>query len=195
EAGRRRGGFLLFRSRDGKQWTRGGTMLGGSQPTVIVRDNGELLSLLRHHPRIMTSISSDGGLHWSTSRRTELKNPGSGIAMTKLRPASTAGPIHAGGSVRPPSKAGADRSGGRIVLVFNNTDESDRTPLCLLQSTDDGQTWHGLRRLESDWGEFSYPCILQTSDGKIHISYTYRRYSIKHVTFDEGWLTHEQRPN
>lgn len=168
-------------------------MLGGSQPTVIVRDNGELLSLLRHHPRILQTVSTDAGLHWSTVRRTELKNPGSGIAMTKLRPAATVDSTRGGRSA--PRSTQPGQTSGRVLLVFNDTDESDRTPLCILQSTDDGRTWHGLRTLEKDWGEFSYPCILQTSDGKIHITYTYRRYSIKHVTFDEGWLTREERPN
>ena len=84
---------------------------------------------------------------------------------------------------------------GRVVLIFNDTDESDRYPLSIIQSTDDGQTWEEQRTLEADWGEFSYPCIIQSEDGMIHVSYTYRRYHIKHVAFDEGWLIHEERPN
>jgi predicted neuraminidase len=84
---------------------------------------------------------------------------------------------------------------GRVVLVFNDTDQDDRTPFNLIQSYDDGETWTDLRTLEADWGEFSYPSMIQASDGMIHITYTYRRYSIKHVAFDEGWLTHLERPN
>jgi predicted neuraminidase len=37
--------------------------------------------------------------------------------------------------------------------------------------------------------------VLQTSDGKIHIIYTFRRYSIKHVELNEDWLIHTARPN
>jgi predicted neuraminidase/peroxiredoxin len=165
-----RGSFLLFLGGDGKTWTPSGFMNGGSQPTVIQRDNGELLSLMRSHPRITMAVSGDAGKTWSNGTATELKNPGSGIAMTKLK-------------------------SGRVVLVFNDTDQSDRYPLSIIQSTDDGKTWTEQRTLEADWGEFSYPCIIQADDGMIHISYTYRRYTMKHVAFDEGWLIHEERPN
>lgn len=44
-------------------------------------------------------------------------------------------------------------------------------------------------------GEYSYPCVIQTSDGRIHISYTFRRYTIKHVEMNENWLVHMKRPN
>jgi len=165
-----RGSFLLYLNAGSDTWTRGGFAHGGSQPTVIQRDNGDLLSLMRGKPRIPQSISTDGGATWSESRPTELKNPGSGIAMTRLK-------------------------SGRVVLVFNDTDQSDRYPLSIIQSFDGGETWEEQRTLEADWGEFSYPSIIQADDGTIHVSYTYRRYHIKHVAFDEGWLTHTQRPN
>jgi predicted neuraminidase len=165
-----RGSFLLFLAADGKTWTRGGFANGGSQPTVIQRDNGDLLALLRRDPRIPQVLSTDGGQTWSEPVATDLKNPGSGIAMTRLK-------------------------SGRVLLVFNDTDGEDRYPLSITQSFDGGVTWEEQRTLEADWGEFSYPCIIQASDGTVHVSYTYRRYTIKHVAFDEGWLTHKERPN
>jgi predicted neuraminidase/peroxiredoxin len=171
EADDRRGSFLLYLQDDGKSWKHGGIIQGGGgQPTVIQRDNGDLLCLMRNQPRIPQSISTDRGQTWSPPVKTELKNPDSGIAMTKLK-------------------------SGRLVLVFNDTDQDDRTPFNLIQSYDDGETWKDMRVLEQDWGEFSYPSIIQASDGMIHVTYTYRRYSIKHVAFDEGWLTHLERPN
>ncbi|GMV99953.1 MAG: hypothetical protein AMXMBFR84_10920 [Candidatus Hydrogenedentota bacterium] len=163
-------GFLVTLNKDGS-WSRlPGVMPGGEQPTVIQRDNGELLSLMRSEPRILQSVSTDAGQSWTMPERTELKCPDSGIAMTKLK-------------------------SGRLVLVYNDTDQSDRTPLVLKQSTDGGLTWGEPKVLEADWGEFSYPCVIEDSDGMVHVTYTYRRYSIKHVAFDEGWLIHKERPN
>ncbi|GMU91140.1 MAG: hypothetical protein AMXMBFR4_01980 [Candidatus Hydrogenedentota bacterium] len=162
-------GFLLVLG-ENDTWRRIGFMDRGEQPTVIQRDNGELFSLMRGHPRILQSVSTDGGETWTKPERSELKCPDSGIAMTKLK-------------------------SGRVLLVYNDTDQSDRTPLNLIQSADDGRTWGEMKVLEQDWGEFSYPCIIQAADGRIHITYTYRRYSIKHTAFDEGWLVHKERPN
>jgi predicted neuraminidase len=166
----RYGSFLLLLNADGVTWGQHGFIPRGEQPTVIQRENGELLCLTRGHPRIGQSVSNDGGATWSPLERIELKCPDSGIAMTKLK-------------------------SGRVLLVYNDTDQSDRTPFNLIQSRDDGKTWGDMKVLEADWGEFSYPCIIQASDGTIHVSYTYRRYSIKHASFNEGWLTHLERPN
>ncbi|MBM3826918.1 MAG: sialidase, partial [Verrucomicrobia bacterium] len=38
--------------------------------------------------------------------------------------------------------------------------------------------------LESDPGEYSYPSIIQTSDGLVHITYTWKRQKVKHVVVD-----------
>jgi predicted neuraminidase len=46
----------------------------------------------------------------------------------------------------------------------------------------DGKTWKDIVTLENEPGEeFSYPAVIQTSDGKVHISYTWKRKKIKHV--------------
>ena len=83
---------------------------------------------------------------------------------------------------------------GNLVLVFNDSD-SKRTPLSVARSLDEGRTWETPLHLESNPGEYAYPCVIQTSDGRIHVSYTFRRYAIKHVEFNEDWLVHTERPN
>ena len=53
--------------------------------------------------------------------------------------------------------------------------------------------WERPLNLESNPGEYSYPCIIQSSEGKIHLTYTFRRYAIKHVELNEDWLVHFER--
>lgn len=153
----------------GATWEQLGGITGGSQPTVIQRSDGSLLTLLREGPRIMQTESRDGGRTWSKALPTALKNPDAGIAMTRL-------------------------TNGHVVLVFNDS-ETDRSPLSIVRSLDEGRSWESPLVLESNPGEYSYPCVIQTSDGRIHITYTFRRYTIKHVELDENWLVHLERPN
>jgi predicted neuraminidase len=154
---------------NGRTWHHLAGVTGGSQPTVIQRSDGSLLTLLRKGPRIMQSESRDGGHTWSQTAETPLRNPGAGIAMTRLR-------------------------SGHLLLVFNDSD-TDRTPLSIARSLDEGRTWEKPLVLEANPGEYSYPCVMQTSDGRIHVTYTFRRYTIKHVELDENWLVHLDRPN
>ena len=153
----------------GRTWEPLGAITSGCQPTVIERSDGSLLTLLRKGPRILQTESRDGGRNWSAASETALKNPSAGIAMTRL-------------------------ANGHLVLVFNDS-ETARTPLSIARSLDEGRTWETPLALESNPGEYSYPCVIQTSDGRIHVTCTFRRYSIKHVEFNEDWLSHLQRPN
>ena len=83
---------------------------------------------------------------------------------------------------------------GHFVLVFNDSSRG-RTPLSIVRSLDEGKTWETPLKLESNPGEYSYPCIIQSADGKIHVTYTFRRYAIKHVELNEDWLVGMRRPN
>jgi predicted neuraminidase len=161
--------FFLATKDNGATWTQSGIMRGGEQPTFIERSDGTLLAYLRVRPNIKSAESHDGGKTWSEPTPTEWKNPDSGISMRKLK-------------------------NGHVILVFNNQDNS-RTPLHIALSTDEARTWSKPLQLESNPGEYSYPSAMQSSDGKIHIVYTFRRYSIKHVELNEDWLTRIVRPD
>ncbi|HLV37602.1 MAG TPA: sialidase family protein, partial [Spirillospora sp.] len=68
-----------------------------------------------------------------------------------------------------------------------NPTASGRTPLRVAWSTED-ETWPHGRTLEDGPGEFSYPTLLQSADGDVHLVYTYRREHIQYACFDEAWV-------
>jgi predicted neuraminidase len=51
--------------------------------------------------------------------------------------------------------------------------------------SEDGLTWRKVGILEQEQGaEFSYPAIIQTSDGLVHMTWTWKRQRIKHAVVD-----------
>lgn len=163
------GSIFLIGAEGGKRWRQGGFTPGGSQPAIIQRDDKSLFALMRQAPRLTQIESRDGGESWTDAVPSTLRNPDAGITMTRL-------------------------ANGHIVVIFNDS-ELNRTPLSIARSVDEGRTWETPLHLESNPGEYSYPCVIQTRDGKIHLTYTFRRYSIKHVELNEDWLVHMERPN
>lgn len=78
---------------------------------------------------------------------------------------------------------------GRHLLVYNHLGSGDsgwgRRGLLNLAISDDGLEWYKVATLERQQkAEFSYPAIIQASDGLVHITYTWKRSRIKHVVID-----------
>ncbi len=76
-----------------------------------------------------------------------------------------------------------------------------RAPMTLALSNDDGLTWPHRLALETGDGycmtnnsaqqrnrELSYPSIVQTADGALHVAYTHHRQRIRHLTLREELL-------
>ena len=76
---------------------------------------------------------------------------------------------------------------GTHLLVYNHT-EKGRSPLNLAISKD-GKTWEAGLVLEKDPGEYSYPAIIQTADGMVHITYTWKRLRVRHLMIDPAMLS------
>lgn len=150
----------------GRTWSKHGPIqvpghpYGIIQPAVLNLGEGRVRFLCRSHGlrRIVCADSFDAGRTWGDAFVTALPNPNSGIDATVL----------------------AD---GRVALIYNHS-ETERTPLNLAFSGDGGESWSPPLVLEDQPGEYSYPAIIQASDGSLHMTYTWRRERIKHVVME-----------
>jgi predicted neuraminidase len=77
---------------------------------------------------------------------------------------------------------------GTLLLAANPT-RGGRGTLQLFTSSDEGVTWVPSRVIEQEeGGEFSYPCLAESADGMIHLTYTWQRQGIRLCSFGRGWL-------
>jgi predicted neuraminidase len=84
---------------------------------------------------------------------------------------------------------------GRHLLVYNHSGhraaeaKGDRFPLDVAISKD-GVTWSRVLTLETEpcKAGYAYPAVIQTADGRVHITYTWDRRFIKHVVLDPARL-------
>jgi len=172
--GNKEGWLVHFEiSRDaGKTWQRSapvgkGPGLDAIQPSVLFHKGGALQALCRTKQGVVAQTwSKDGGKTWSALTATELPNPNSGTDAVTL----------------------AD---GRQLIVYNHTGhrpeeaKGNRWPLDVAVS-EDGLVWHRVLTLETEprTSGYAYPAVIQTSDGQVHITYTWDRKKIKHVVLD-----------
>jgi predicted neuraminidase len=165
------GGWRVYfeRSTDGGQtWTAGdfvndGKKIAAIQPSILFHGDKKLQSIGRtKHGQMFEVWSKDGGKTWGKMTLTEMPNPNSGTDAVTLKD-------------------------GRQLLVYNhNPNNKGRSPLNLAISKD-GKEWLAALVLEDEPGApngFAYPAIIQTSDGLVHVTYTWRREKIKHVVVD-----------
>jgi len=132
------------------------------QPTLLKYPDGSIQALCRSKSGRLTECwTTNGGKKWSRMRRSQLPNPNAGADGTVL----------------------AD---GRALLVYNHTREG-RSPLNVAISKN-GKEWDAALVLENQPGEYSYPAVIQTSDGNVHITYTHNRTNIKHIVIDPSKL-------
>ena len=139
-----------------------GTAVAAIQPSILRLDAGRLLMIGRtRQGRLFRVESADAGRSWGPLELTALPNPNSGTDAVTL----------------------AD---GRHLLVFNPV-ERGRTPLVVAVSRD-GTSWTEAVSLETEPGEYSYPAVIQAADGRVHVTYTWRRERIAHVVIDPARL-------
>jgi predicted neuraminidase len=171
----------------GKTWKECDVQGSGGfvQMNILNISDSQLVAFYRsrYADWIYKSESSDG-CSWSAPVATPLPNNNASIQATRLK-------------------------NGHLAMIFNNTqaefkpehaETASRRILSVALSEDDGKTWPWIRDLENDSvppailpledPEYSYPSIIQSADGMIQTAFTFRRETIKYMTFCEEWIKH-----
>lgn len=164
-----------FTSDKGHNWTRTDPInnprtFQAIQPSILFHPDGKLQILARTlNSVLVTSWSEDLGKSWSLLQESGLPNNNSGMDAVTLED-------------------------GRQLLVYNHVKTpigargGYRTPLNVSVSGD-GVNWNAALVLEdSEIGEYSYPSVIQSADGMVHVVYTWRREKIKYVKIDPKQL-------
>ncbi len=139
----------------GSTWTHSLPIVGRGpiQPAIVRKKDGTLVAYMRdsgdapNHVHI--SESKDEGMTWSASVLTDIPNTAS-VEMLNLKD-------------------------GRWAFL-GNTQADGRHRITLMLSSDEGKTWNKQTFLEDykkDEGSFSYPALIQTADGLLHITYSH----------------------
>jgi len=147
--------WIDFSEDKGIHWKKVGPLelpnrkFGVIEPALFLDQKGNLKMLCRDRANrigekgyIWETISYDRGLHWLEFKQTALPNPDSAFDVVDL-------------------------GEGKILLIYNHS-HTDRFPLHLAFSLDDGDHWSQPHVLDSI-GEF--PAAILTLDGLVHVTY------------------------
>jgi predicted neuraminidase len=142
------------------------------QPSILTFPDHRLELVARtRQGALAMSWSRDDGASWSPLAAIDLPNPNAGTDAITLRD-------------------------GRQLIVYNHSahwpdrpGDGPRWPLNIALS-DDGIRWHPALTLETAPlpDGYAYPAVIQSRDGRVHISYTYNRTRIKYVVIDPAQL-------
>jgi len=144
-------------------------MTGGQsfiQPSVVAYGPSLATAFYRcrsNEKAVGVAITKDAGVSWSEPQTLNLPNPDSAVDGILL-------------------------SDHRILLAFNDSAQN-RENLRLAVSNNGRADWVRIAALESTQGQkYSYPYMIRSRGGLIHLVYTWHRKRIKHVVFNEAWI-------
>lgn len=184
--------------------------LGAVHMNPVAPDGGVMPAFYRdrYAQWVKRSLSSDGGLTWSAPKPTDLPNNNSSVQATRLadgRIAMVLNPISAAQSDARraslydeiPDESGEKADVRAVTAGPKAIWGVPRAPMTLALSSDNGVsfpvridldrgTGHALSNNSAEGvnRELSYPSILQDSEGRLHIAYTYHRRAIRYVRID-----------
>jgi predicted neuraminidase len=158
----------------------------------------------RYAQWVKRSLSTDGGLTWSAPQPTDEPNNNSSVQATRLadgRIAMVLNPISAAQSDARRASLYDEIEGEAEVRMVTEGPKAiwgvPRAPMTLALSSDNGATFPVRIDLDQGTGhalsnnsaaglnrELSYPSVLQDSEGRLHIAYTYHRRAIRYISLD-----------
>ena len=154
----------------GENWRPGLPVVGRGpiQPALAKKKNGNLVAFMRDSGddpnRVHISESTNKGESWTATAKTDIPNTAS-VELLVLKD-------------------------GKWAFLGNDIDDG-RYQLSLRISDDEGKTWKWKTFIENDLskkGGYSYPSLIQTEDGLLHMTYSFhpekQKKSIKYVVFD-----------
>ena len=147
------------------------------QPVVVPLSPLEAVAFLRSSGgsprRILSVTTEDGGRTWGDLAPTGFPNPDAAIGALRT-------------------------SGGEILIAFNDS-EVDRSNLKLAVSSDGGRSFRALVTVDpprppgaggkAAAPELAYPWLLESSDGALHLLYSWNRSRIVHVRYRSSTST------
>ena len=146
---------------------------GVSQPTILVHSQTRLQLLMRtndgsDNAKMPTCWSEDAGLTWTSIEDGPLPNNNSSLDSVTL-------------------------TDGRHLLAYNHSTRNREGTgrkgrgILTVSVTNDGINWEAALVLDyRDQGmeQYSYPAIIQSRDGFVHVAYTWHRKRIKYVVIN-----------
>lgn len=160
---------------DGDSWRPSLPIIsrGGIQPALVRKKDGSITAYLRDNGdapnRVQISESKDMGESWSVAVKSAIPNSGSSVELLVLKD-------------------------GKWAFIGNDL-EAGRFRLSMYFSIDEGKSWKYKTVLEEvlpGKGGFSYPSLIETADGILHITYSFltenKGESIKYVEVNPSLL-------
>jgi predicted neuraminidase len=165
---------------NGQTWIKIGPIEGVDhgviQPTILVHSQTRLQILMRtgkhdDDAKIPQTWSEDAGKTWSPITYTTIPNNDCGLDAVTLKD-------------------------GRHLLVYNHSTRNapgtggKGRAILAMAVTRNGINWEAALILDyrNDGSRYTYPAVIQTRKGLVHVSYTWHRKRIKHVVIDPDRL-------
>ncbi|MGD9200569.1 MAG: exo-alpha-sialidase, partial [Chitinispirillia bacterium] len=161
---------------NGETWSTGPGVGGGIQPTIMFHPNGRLQMMARTGgaKSIAVTWSDDNGQSWSKPSASILPNNNSGLDAVTLRD-------------------------GRQLLAYNHSYRGQAEMghkgrgFLTVSVSKDGKAWEAAlivnyTTYRKNLFQFSYPAVIQSRNGLVHLVHTWGRVTINHAVINPASL-------